>query len=851
MTLLHDTATGNDSDILVSIVIRSMGRPCVADAIASVAAQQHRPLELLVVDASGGAHPPLPPTPALSSARLVGAGRRLNRPAAANLGLEEARGDWIGFLDDDDFLEPTHVARLLARAREPDRPRVVYGQLWVLDRFHRVVQQRQQRVNPLIMYYNCQISAMSVLLHRSLRDAGHRLDETLGTSEDWDFWMRLMPHAHFGTVTEPTHFYFSEAGTSGTGIGRNRHNDANHARFHALVKARYAADRDRLWVEHFERLNTGMALQRAGRVEEALAFYAATQQEYPDEPNTMFLMAQTFVQAGQLQTARRMFQQAIYLNGDAADYRMALGDVCAQLGQPDEARDAYTGALHFNAALKTDIAARLAQLPLPEAATHTGKDAGGIGGRNARCPCGSGLRYKACHGRINMPRAPVGDAALARALDEALASARTGEANVARAQFEAVVATNPGVMDAHHALALLALDMRELPEAEARIVRARELAPDDPQVQDNYSRIVAARFEEAGTMRIVQRLAELPYLVAAGGAAPVPPGTPVHIISPFESLFGGSEMHALDLSAILGTEAPVTLWSTSPRVPAAFAARGVRALDPNGGMHPREGILVFLGTWQAPPVWVRASVPARLIVMHNVENAPGLLDLLVALHAQSSLPIQILMPSDIHRLRSGVAGASYPSPIDLRRFVPPPWPRPAGSRFVVGRLSRNEHTKFHPNEPALIRRLLAQGLAMRLQGATVLLRHFPPSQPVPGLELLPAGTEDAAAFLRTLDAFYYRTGPHWREPSGRVVAEAMACGLPCLCARSVGFSDLIDHGVSGFVFDDHDEDAVAGHLSLLRDDPERRLEMGRAARAKAEATFGPALHRRIRALYLG
>src|SRR5690349_16947859 len=136
---------------LVSIIIRSMGRDCLANAVASVAQQTHRPLELVVVDATGGAHPRLPGLPTLTRVRLVDVGRRLPRPAAANVGLDHAEGEWIGFLDDDDFLEPTHVARLLARASEPDRPKLVHAQLWGLDRFHRVAIQRDTRVNPLIM----------------------------------------------------------------------------------------------------------------------------------------------------------------------------------------------------------------------------------------------------------------------------------------------------------------------------------------------------------------------------------------------------------------------------------------------------------------------------------------------------------------------------------------------------------------------------------------------------------------------------------------------------------------------------------------------------------------------------
>jgi glycosyltransferase involved in cell wall biosynthesis len=67
----------------------------------------------------------------------------------------------------------------------------------------------------------------------------------------------------------------------------------------------------------------------------------------------------------------------------------------------------------------------------------------------------------------------------------------------------------------------------------------------------------------------------------------------------------------------------------------------------------------------------------------------------------------------------------------------------------------------------------------------------------------------------------------------------------------VGFAELIEHGVDGLVFDDNDDEAALRWLTLLRDDPQRRQAMGAAARAKAEATFGPALHDRIRTLYLG
>ncbi len=155
-------------------------------------------------------------------------------------------------------------------------------------------------------------------------------------------------------------------------------------------------------------------------------------------------------------------------------------------------------------------------------------------------------------------------------------------------------------------------------------------------------------------------------------------------------------------------------------------------------------------------------------------------------------------------------------------------------------------------EPTHVDRLLArEGTRVRVLGGTVLLRHFAPATPQSGVELLVAGAEEASAFLRTLDAFVYRTSPTLVETAGRVVAEALACGVPVLCSRDVGFAELVSDGVDGFVVDPDDDAAMLDRIAALRADPARRQAMGRAARAKAEARFGHALQDRIRSVFLG
>ena len=71
---------------LVSVIVRSMGRPELRLALESIARQDYPNVEVIVVDATGGSHPTLP---AIAwqpghSIRIVGGHRQLPRPQAAS-----------------------------------------------------------------------------------------------------------------------------------------------------------------------------------------------------------------------------------------------------------------------------------------------------------------------------------------------------------------------------------------------------------------------------------------------------------------------------------------------------------------------------------------------------------------------------------------------------------------------------------------------------------------------------------------------------------------------------------------------------------------------------------------------
>ena len=74
--------------------------------------------------------------------------------------------------------------------------------------------------------------------------------------------------------------------------------------------------------------------------------------------------------------------------------------------------------------------------------------------------------------------------------------------------------------------------------------------------------------------------------------------------------------------------------------------------------------------------------------------------------------------------------------------------------------------------------------------------------------------------------------PSRTETLGLVILEAMASGLPVVAARAGGIPEMIQNGVTGFLFDEEAEASAA--VKQLLSSPDLRETIGRAARASAE-----------------
>lgn len=187
---------------LVSVMIRSSGRSSLALALDSVAMQTYQNIEVVVIDATGGAHRPLGEWCGRFPLRLVQGGRKLERAEAANAALDAARGDYLIFLDDDDLFLPHHLARLVDELHKSEGTVAVYAGVIGVDGKGVEIQRFNDAWDPVRLRIGNYIPIHALLFRRAALERGARFDESLPLCEDWDFWLQLAAQAKFRHVPE-------------------------------------------------------------------------------------------------------------------------------------------------------------------------------------------------------------------------------------------------------------------------------------------------------------------------------------------------------------------------------------------------------------------------------------------------------------------------------------------------------------------------------------------------------------------------------------------------------------------------------------------------------------------------
>jgi glycosyltransferase involved in cell wall biosynthesis len=195
---------------LVSVIIPvHNGEPFIAEAIASVLAQRHRPIEIVVVD-DGSTDASAAIVRAQGKAVRYRYQPRAGVAAARNAGLALAAGDLIGFLDQDDLWAKDKLAVLLPRLAADPRLEAIYGLT------SRIVMGQREAPAPVFDWH-----LGSALFRRSLFSLIGRFDETVRYhADDTDFFLRLRESgARIDYVDRVTLTYRTHGGNTSLAMG--------------------------------------------------------------------------------------------------------------------------------------------------------------------------------------------------------------------------------------------------------------------------------------------------------------------------------------------------------------------------------------------------------------------------------------------------------------------------------------------------------------------------------------------------------------------------------------------------------------------------------------------------------
>jgi glycosyltransferase involved in cell wall biosynthesis len=266
----------------------------------------------------------------------------------------------------------------------------------------------------------------------------------------------------------------------------------------------------------------------------------------------------------------------------------------------------------------------------------------------------------------------------------------------------------------------------------------------------------------------------------------------------------------------------VSVWGAARRVeaPVVHTLRDYYLLCPRSTMY-RAG-----RNCRRPCLGCRVYGMPRKLASSGIDHVVGISDFVLRRHLDNGY---------FRGVHSSVIPNGYAVPETL-----PPRPR-ARTSYRIGYLGRIAPAKG-------IERLIEAVRASRYAGRVVLRiagagdeRYADQLRKAcAGIDTQFLGVVAPEAFFQDVDVLVVPSSYH--EPLGRVVIEAYANGAPVLAARRGGLPELVDHGVTGHLFDPDEPGSLQRELDLMlaRMEAEpQRLELVRRRAFERARAFKP------------
>lgn len=190
----------------------------IGKAIESCLSQTYPPHEIIVVDDSSTDHTAKIAESFPSPVRVLRLAENSGVSVARNRGVAASTGDWLAFLDADDWFFPEKLEHQRRCALESRQAVLIYTGYRMTD--IRGSESYGRFVSPSELWpmlrYRCPILLSSVALRRDAFDSVGGFDPAHRAAQDWDLWLKIAARYSvelFAAVPEPLAAYRRVAGS--------------------------------------------------------------------------------------------------------------------------------------------------------------------------------------------------------------------------------------------------------------------------------------------------------------------------------------------------------------------------------------------------------------------------------------------------------------------------------------------------------------------------------------------------------------------------------------------------------------------------------------------------------------